>query len=138
MTYLLDSNVCIRLINNSSRAVTTRLAAQQPEDIYVSTITQLELYYGAYRSAQQSRNLEILQRFFSQFIIIPLDPKAAPIAGRIRAELAAMGTPIGPNDLQIAAIAVANNLILVTHNVREFNRVNGLILEDWEQEDYSG
>ena len=138
MTYLLDSNVCIRLINNSSRAVTTRLAAQQPEDIYVSTITQLELYYGAYRSAQQSRNLEILQRFFSQFTIIPLDPKAAPIAGRIRAELAAMGTPIGPNDLQIAAIAVANNLILVTHNVREFNRVNGLILEDWEQKDYSG
>ncbi len=56
MTYLLDSNVCIRLINNSSRAVTTRLAALQPEDIYVSTITQLELYYGAYRSAQQSRN----------------------------------------------------------------------------------
>ncbi len=138
MTYLLDSNVCIRLINNSSRAVTTRLAAQQPEDIYVSTITQLELYYGAYRSAQQSRNLEILQRFFSQFTIIPLDPEAAPIAGRIRAELAAMGTPIGPNDLQIAAITVANNLILVTHNVREFNRVNGLILEDWEQEDYSG
>ncbi|MDZ8258830.1 type II toxin-antitoxin system VapC family toxin [Nostoc sp. ChiQUE01b] len=87
MIYLLDSNVCIRLINNSSPAVTTRLASQQPEDILVSTITQLELYYGAYRSAQQERNLEILQRFFSQFIIIPLDPEAARIAGRIRAEL---------------------------------------------------
>ncbi|KYC40031.1 twitching motility protein PilT [Scytonema hofmannii PCC 7110] len=134
MTYLLDSNVCIRLINNSSSTVTTRLAAQQPEDIYVSTITQLELYYGAYRSAQQERNLEILQRFFNQFTIISLDPQAARVAGRIRAELAATGTPIGPNDLQIAAIALANNLILVTHNVREFNRVNGLQIEDWEEE----
>ena len=134
MIYLLDSNVCIRLINNSSPAVTTRLASQQPEDILVSTITQLELYYGAYRSAQQERNLEILQRFFSQFIIIPLDPEAARIAGRIRAELAASGTPIGPYDVQIAAIAMANNLIVVTHNTKEFSRVNGLQIEDWEEE----
>ncbi len=110
MTYLLDSNVCIRLINNSSSTVTTRLAAQQPENIYVSTITQLELYYGAYRSVQQERNLEILQRFFNQFTIISLDPKAARVAGRIWAELAVIGTPIGPNDLQIAAIALANSL----------------------------
>lgn len=72
MTYLLDSNVCIRLINNSSLAVTNRLASQQPEDILISTITQLELYYGAYRSAQQERNLAILQRFFSQFIMVAL------------------------------------------------------------------
>lgn len=134
MTYLLDSNVCIRLINNSSPAVTTRLASQQPEDILISTITQLELYYGAYRSAQQERNLEILQRFFSQFSIIPLDPEAARIAGRIRAELAASGTPIGPYDVQIAAIAMANNLIVVTHNTKEFSRVNGLQIEDWEEE----
>ncbi len=134
MTYLLDSNVCIRLINNSSPAVTTRLASQQPEDILISTITQLELYYGAYRSAQQERNLQILQRFFSQFTIIPLEPEAARIAGRIRAELAASGTPIGPYDLQIAAIAMANNLILVTHNTKEFSRVNGLQIEDWEEE----
>ncbi|MBD2248411.1 type II toxin-antitoxin system VapC family toxin [Nostoc sp. FACHB-888] len=134
MTYLLDSNVCIRLINNSSPAVTTRLASQQPEDILISTITQLELYYGAYRSAQQERNLEILQRFFSQFSIIPLDPEAARIAGRIRAELAASGTPIGPYDVQIAAIAMTNNLIVVTHNTKEFIRVNELQIEDWEEE----
>ncbi|BCL38198.1 type II toxin-antitoxin system tRNA(fMet)-specific endonuclease VapC [Nostoc sp. MS1] len=126
MSYLLDSNVCIRLINNSSAAVTNRLSFQQPEDILISSITQLELYYGAYRSLQQERNLEILQRFFSQFTILPLEGEAARIAGRIRAELAASGTPIGPYDLQIAAIAIANNLILVTHNVREFSRVNGL------------
>jgi tRNA(fMet)-specific endonuclease VapC len=133
LTYLLDSNVCIRLINNSSLAVTNRLASLQPEDILISTITQLELYYGAYRSAQQEKNLAILQRFFSQFSIIHLDSAAAIIAGRLRAELAASGTPIGPYDVQIAAIAMANNLILVTHNTKEFSRVNGLQIEDWEE-----
>lgn len=134
MTYLLDSNVCIRLINNSSLVVTNRLASLQPEDIVISTITLLELYYGAYRSVQLERNLAILQRFFSQFNIIHLDSSAAVIAGRLRAELAASGTPIGPYDVQIAAIAMANNLILVTHNTREFGRVNGLQIEDWEEE----
>lgn len=134
MTYLLDSNVCIRLINNSSLAVTNRLASLQPDDIVISTITQLELYYGAYRSVQLERNLAILQRFFSQFNIIHLDSAAAIIAGRLRASLAASGTPIGPYDVQIAAIAMANNLILVTHNTREFGRVNELQIEDWEEE----
>jgi tRNA(fMet)-specific endonuclease VapC len=134
LTYLLDSNLCIRLINNSSPAVTSRLTVQQPSDILVSTITELELYYGAYRSAQIDRNLEILQRFFIQFNIIHFDSKSAKIAGRIRADLAAMGTPIGPYDVQIAAVALANDLILVTHNVREFNRVDGLQIEDWEED----
>jgi tRNA(fMet)-specific endonuclease VapC len=133
LTYLLDSNVCIRLINNSSPAVITRMRIHQPGDIFVSTITELELYYGAYRSEQREKNLEILQRFFNQFNILPLDSKAAKIAGKIRADLAASGTPIGPYDLQIAASAMAESLILVTHNTREFMRVSGLQLEDWEQ-----
>ena len=132
MTYLLDSNVCIRLINNTNSAVTSRLESQKPQDILISTITQLELYYGAYRSIQKEQNLEILERFFSTFTIITLDSEAAKITGKIKAELAAVGTPIGPYDLQIAAIAMANNLILVTHNVKEFSRVNSLRFEDWE------
>ncbi|MBD2502553.1 type II toxin-antitoxin system tRNA(fMet)-specific endonuclease VapC [Anabaena azotica] len=132
MTYLLDTNVCIRLINNSSPAVINRLADKKPEDILISAITQLELYYGAYRSLQTERNLEILQRFFSQFNICFLDSASAMIAGKIRADLAAIGTPIGPYDLQIAASAIARNFILVTHNTREFSRVKGLQLEDWE------
>ena len=122
MTYLLDSNVCIRLINNTNSAVTSRLASQKPQDILISTITQLELYYGAYRSIQKEQNLEILERFFSTFTIITLDSEAAKITGKIKAELAAVGTPIG----------MANNLILVTHNVKEFSRVNSLRFEDWE------
>ena len=132
MSYLLDSNVCIRLINNSSPAVTSRLASCKPVNIFVSTVTQLELYYGAYRSIQKEKNIEILQRFFSQFEILTLDTEAAIITGRIRAELAAIGKPIDPYDLQIAAIALANNLTLVTHNIKEFSRVNDLKFEDWE------
>jgi tRNA(fMet)-specific endonuclease VapC len=134
LSCLLDSNVCIRLINNSSSMVTAQLASRTPQTLFVSTITQLELYYGAYRSAQQSRNLNVLEQFFSQFNTVYLDLAAAKIAGRIRAELASAGTPIGPYDLQIAAIALAHNLTLVTHNTREFIRVEGLQLEDWEVE----
>ncbi|MCC5636220.1 type II toxin-antitoxin system VapC family toxin [Nostoc sp. CHAB 5844] len=133
MTYLLDTNVCIRLINSSSAAVINHLANQQPEDIFISAITQLELYYGAYRSLHTERNLEILERFFSQFNIISFNSEMAKIAGKIRADLAANGIPIGPYDLQIAATAIAKNFILVTHNTREFSRINGLKLEDWEQ-----
>lgn len=96
MTYLLDTNVCIRLINSSNSAVIARLVNQQPENIFISTITQLELYYGAYSSLETERNLEILQRFFSQFNIVSLESKTAKIACKIRADLAANGTPIGP------------------------------------------
>ncbi len=134
MSYLLDTNVCIRLLNNSSQSVTTRLAQQQPKDIYLCTVVQMELYYGAYHSNQSERNLALLERFFNQFAVLGLDPAAARVGGRIRSELAASGTPIGPSDLLIAAIAVVNNLTLVTHNTREFSRVSGLVIEDWEQE----
>jgi len=133
LTYLLDTNVCIRLLNNTNPTVTARLAAQQPENIYLSTVVQMELVYGAYRSANLERNLALLERFFSQFSSLLLDEQAARVAGQVRAQLAALGTPIGPYDVQIAAIALVNNLILVTHNTGEFSRVNGLQIEDWEE-----
>ncbi|MFP5268845.1 type II toxin-antitoxin system tRNA(fMet)-specific endonuclease VapC [Coleofasciculus sp.] len=132
MTYRLDTNVCIRLLNNTSPAVTKRLSAEKPETIYLCTVVQIELVYGAYRSSNPERNLVTLERFFIQFSILPLDEKSAQVAGNIRAHLAALGTPISPYDVQIAAIALANGLILVTHNTGEFSRVNGLGIEDWE------
>jgi len=132
LSYLLDTNVCIKLLNNSNLAVTHRLALQQPGEIYLCTVVQFELYYGAYRSSQIESNLAILKRFFKQFSILPLSEKSSAIAGQIRAQLSALGTPIGPYDLQIAAIALANNLVLVTHNTTEFSRVPYLQIEDWE------
>jgi tRNA(fMet)-specific endonuclease VapC len=132
LTYLLDTNACIRFLNERHSPVSRRISRTPPADIFLCTIVQIELYYGAYKSLQRQQNLAILERLFNQFTILPFDSRAAQIAGLIRAQLAALGAPIGPYDLQIAAIALANNLILVTHNTREFSRVDGLRFEDWE------
>ena len=132
MTYLLDTNTCVRLLNNSNLQIAQRISRTPASDIYLCTVVQLELYYGAYKSSQQEANLAKLARLFNQFSTLPFDELSAKIAGRIRAQLAVLGTPIGPYDFQIAAIALANNLILVTHNTGEFSRVQGLRIEDWE------
>jgi len=132
MIYLLDTNVCIKLLNKNNIAVVNKLKNHQPEEIYLSTIVQFELYYGAYKSSRLEQNLARLERFFSQFTIVPFDEKSAKIAGKIRTELNKVGTPIGVYDLQIASIALANNLILVTHNIKEFGRIQNLKYEDWE------
>ena len=86
------------------------------------------------QSNDPTRTLRVQQRFLAQFVSLPFDDQASMIHGRIRAQLASAGTPIGPYDLQIAAIALGNNLTLVTHNIREFRRVEGLGCEDWEAE----
>ncbi len=133
MSYLLDTNTCIRLLNDSSSApVPRKLAMLQPEDVRLCSVVKAELSYGAYRSSRRERNLANLERFFNQFSSLPLDDHAALIAGQIRFQLAASGTPIGSHDVLIAAIALANSLTLVTHNTQEFNRVEGLTIEDWE------
>lgn len=132
MKYLLDTNTCVRILNNSNEQIVERISTTPASDIYLCTVVQLELYYGAYKSSQQETNLAKLSRLFNQFLILPFDERSAKIAGRIRAQLAVLGTPIGPYDLQITATALANNLILVTHNTGEFSRVEGLQIEDWE------
>lgn len=133
MTYLLDTNACIRLLNDSSNApVSRKLAMLQPEAIRLCSIVKAELYYGACRSSRREQNLANLKRFFNQFSSLPLDDQTALIAGQIRFQLAASGIPIEPHDVLIAAIALTNNLTLVTHNTQEFIRVEGLNLEDWE------
>lgn len=131
--YLLDSNACICLLNESASSnMARKLAELTPDDIRLCSIVKSELYYGAYKSTRRDRNLANLNRFFSQFISLPFDDNAAAIAGQVRAQLNVAGTPIGSNDLLIAAIALSNDLTLVTHNTREFGRINGLKYEDWE------
>lgn len=134
MSYLLDTNTCIEVLNRRHADLLQRFAATPPTAIHLCTIVQVELYYGAYRSpaAYQQANLNLLQQFFGQFVVLPLDAPSAERAGFIRADLAAQGTPIGPYDLLIAAIAIAHNATLVTHNVREFSRVAGLQYVDWQ------
>lgn len=135
MIYLLDTNTCIRLLNEDrNSAVSRRLAMIQSGDVTICSVVKAELYWGAFKSSRRDSNLARLERFFSEFVSLPFDDQSAIIYGQICAGLAASGTPIGPNDLLIASISLANNLILVTHNTREFSRVEGLRLEDWEIE----
>jgi tRNA(fMet)-specific endonuclease VapC len=132
MKYLLDTNTCIELLRQPDSEIARRLLATDPDEIALCAVVKAELLYGAHRSLHRDDNLKLLEELFSQFVSLPLDDYAAEAYGRIRAQLAAAGAVIGPNDLKIAAIALAHNLALVTHNTREFSRVEGLQLEDWE------
>jgi len=132
VTYLLDTNVCIRYLNGRAPAVRDRLLDQPPTDVVVCSVVKAELFYGAGRSRDPARSLSVQHQFLRPFRSLPFDDRAAEIAGAVRARLADLGTPIGAYDLQIAAIALAHGCTLVTHNVREFRRVPDLALEDWE------
>lgn len=137
MIYLLNTNVCVRYLNGRSVPIREKILATNSQDIAVCSVVKFELFYGALRSNNPQRTLERQQQFLNRFVSLPFDNTAATIASRIRASLAASGTPIGVYDIPIAAIAMANNLILVTHNTEEFNRVEGLQIEDWESSSLS-
>jgi tRNA(fMet)-specific endonuclease VapC len=130
--WLPDTNAWIALINPRPSPVKQQFESRTPDRIFLCDIVQAELYYGAFRSARREDNLKLLQQLFSTFVSLPFDSNAARICGEIRAILATAGTPIGPYDLQIAAIALTRGLTLVTHNTSEFVRVPGLTTEDWE------
>jgi tRNA(fMet)-specific endonuclease VapC len=135
LIYLLDSNVCITYLRRPLSIVGRRLVQQQPGDIALCAVVKAELVYGAAHSARPIEQLARLEYFFQPYVSLPFDDTAARIAGQVRADLAALGTPIGLHDLQIAAIALAHDLTFVTHNVREFSRISGLRLEDWQRDD---
>ena len=129
---LLDTNACIRVLNGTSTTLVARLRASRPSEIKLCSVVKAELLFGARKSSDPARNLRLLERFFEPFESLPLDDACAAAYGAIRYELERSGLPIGANDLLIAATAVAHDAVLVTHNVREFSRVPGLRLEDWE------
>jgi tRNA(fMet)-specific endonuclease VapC len=134
MKYLLDTNVCIIYLKGRNLNLKQRLDAVPIEEIVVCSVVKAELCFGAMKSANPERNFALQQAFLNQFVSLPFDDLAATTFGTVRAQLEMRGTPIGAYDLQIAAIALANNLTLITHNTREFERVDGLQLEDWEVE----
>jgi tRNA(fMet)-specific endonuclease VapC len=128
---LLDTNAVISLTTRRSDALLRRIEASEPGSLAISAIVAHELYYGAYRSHKVAFNLETLRLLFSDLAILTLDREDARVAGEIRAELARLGSPIGPYDLLIAGQAKARGLTLVTNNMGEFSRVPGLRVEDW-------
>lgn len=134
MRYLLDTNICIIYLKGRNFNLKQKLEAVPVQEIAVCSIVKAELCFGAMKSANPERNLALQQKFLAQFVSLPFDDLAATTFGVIRSQLETQGTPIGAYDLQIAAIALASNLTLVTHNAREFGRVEGLQVEDWEIE----
>jgi len=130
--WLLDTNTCISYLNPRPSRVREQLRTHQATSLMICDIVKFELYYGAFRSQRVEQNLLTLAHFFAQFPSLPFDDAAARICGQVRAYLAQRGQPIGPYDVQIAAIALANQVTLVTHNLAEFGRVPGLAMEDWE------
>jgi len=132
MTYLLDTNTCIKYLNGRSENIRLNLESRNSVDIVLCSIVKAKLYYGAMKSQNPEKTLTKLNQFLERFISLPFDDDASKAYGKIRAKLEKKGTPIGPNDLLIAATALASNVTLVTNNTKEFGRVEGLELEDWE------
>lgn len=132
MKYLLDTNVCVRVLNGTSTGVVERLKGLDPSDVAMCSVVRAELVFGARKSAHVAENLRLVDALFEPFVCLPFDDRAADAYGSVRADLERAGRPIGPNDLLIAATALANDLVLVTHNISEFGRVPGLHVDDWE------
>jgi tRNA(fMet)-specific endonuclease VapC len=137
LKYLLDSNVLILLLrkrapSSPALGVARRIQTLPVGETVICSVVRAELLYGAIRSPAAPERLSEVHEFLAGFSSLPFDDPAADHAARIRADLAAKGTPIGPLDLLIAAVARSRNLTLVTHNSSEFARVPGLAIEDWE------
>ena len=134
MSYMLDTNICIYIINNKPRAVLDRfLSLGEHERVYISAISVAELFYGLAKSSspKKEQNKLALIKFLSPLEVLPFDDKAAIEYGAIRAELEKSGNSIGANDLLIAAHAVSMGVTLVTNNTKEFERVCDLKLDNW-------
>lgn len=131
MILLLDTNTCIYLIKKRPPEVLRRFDEYAVGDIAVSSVTVAELHFGARKSRRPAQNERALQQFLLPLIVAGFDHDAAIAYARIRASLKKRGTPIGPLDTLIAAHAASLNLTLVTNNVREFERVPDLKLDNW-------
>lgn len=128
--YLLDTNICIYFMKNAYPVLTEKILSCNPSELYVSSVTIFELEYGAAKSNWGDRTRRKLAMFLAPFTILPFTADDAVEAGNIRAFLEAKGTIIGPYDIQLAAQAISNKLVLLTHNTSEFSRVPKLKLED--------
>src|SRR5437763_495788 len=134
MRYLLDANSCVDYLRHGQRSrLAARMRTEPVGNLFVCSIVRSELIYGALRSHDPVDAIRKVDEFCAGFFSFPFEDQAADLCGELRAHLAGLGTPIGPNDTMIAGIALAHGLTVVTNNVREFVRVPGLRVEDWSQ-----
>jgi tRNA(fMet)-specific endonuclease VapC len=134
MSFLLHTNTCIFAGQPDAPGLLRAKFNEHANELAISSITLAELWYGIEKSARRVENLVRLQRFVSRLHVLAFDDIAAQHYGSIRAALTRTGTPIGGNDMLIAAHARARGLTIVTNNRREFDRVPGLMVEDWTQD----
>ena len=131
MIYSLDTNICIYLMKGGYPQIEQRLLACQPDEVALSAIVVAELRFGAENSSYPDRNHKTLDAFLSGFTILPFDEKATHSYGKVRAYFKKKGQPIGSEDTFIAGHAIANDLILVTNNVKQFQHLPKLKIENW-------
>ncbi len=130
LKYMLDTNIAIYTIKNKPAEVREAFKAHDGQ-MCISSITLMELIYGAEASAAVARNLRDIEGFVARLDVLPYDNEAATHTGQLRAELKKIGRPIGPYDEMIAGHARSKGLIVVTHNTRQFENVPGIRLENW-------
>ncbi len=131
--FMLDTNICIYLLNRRTgyETILARLDGLAHEQVVISAISLAELRYGIAKSVKKEANRMKLDFFLHQFECVPFDSEIAAAYGEIRTQLELLGTPIGPLDMLIAAHALQLKATIVTNNIREFERVEGLALENW-------
>ena len=130
LKFMLDTNICIFTIRNRPQEVREAFLRHH-DQMCISTVTLMELIYGAEKSSNPERNLADVEGFAARLEVLRYDQEAAAHTGQLRAELARLGKQIGPYDQMIAGHARSHGLIVVTNNCREFDRVPGLRIEDW-------
>lgn len=130
LKYMLDTNMMIYTIKNRPEKVREAFTLHEGQTC-ISSVTLGELIYGAEKSSQVERNLSVIEGLAARLDVMPFDEKAAAHFGQLRAELAKAGKSIGPYDLMIAGHARALGLVLITNNLKEFERVPGLRLDNW-------
>lgn len=128
--YILDTNTLIYFFKGTGLVAET-LLAKSPKDIAVPSIALYEIQVGIAKSNSPEKRRQQLELLLSRVAVLPFNTREAEIAAKIRAQLELIGTPIGPYDTLIAGTALSANAVLVTHNTKEFSRVEGLRIEDW-------
>jgi tRNA(fMet)-specific endonuclease VapC len=130
LSYMLDTNICIDVMKNYPLALRDKFNSLA-EQLCISSITLGELHYGAEKSARRVENLTAIEHFVARLDVLVFEAKAAAHYGQLRAELERAGTPCGPHDMQIGGHARSEGLIVVTNNLREFSRMQGIRAENW-------
>lgn len=131
MIYVLDTDTCIYFLNGNYPSIANEISTRSLEDLAITSISVAELYYGAYHSARRAKNIDILDKLLAKIQILPFNNESAKHFGELKEILHRDGKMLGPYDLLIASIVHSQRHTLVTHKVKEFSQVKGLLVVDW-------